>query len=318
MIKKIVEVSSGPTRLSVAHRQLVVAREEHPPASVACEDIGVLIVDNPAVSYTHGVFTALLDHGAAVVLCGGDHHPAGLLMPLAGNAVQNERYRAQIEAPVPLKKRLWQALVETKLRQQGAVLAWATGKDMGLSAIAERVRSGDPDNLEGQGAQRYWPNLLGSGFRRHREGRPPNNWLNYGYMVLRAGMARALVGSGLMPTLGIHHHNRYNAFCLADDAMEPYRPFVDWRVVGLLRERGGPSADLDREAKRSILSLFQETVLVGGRRAPLMLALQSTAASLAESFANGDAALALPKGLPLAGADAPREGADDDEGDPGS
>jgi len=298
MIKRVIEISSGPARLSIANRQLVIEREDQPRATVPCEDIGVLVVDNKAVNYTHSVFTSLVDAGASVVLCGGDHHPAGLVMPLAGNTVQTERHREQIDASQPLLKRLWQTIVTGKLRQQSVVLRDVTGSDEGLMELAARVRSGDPDNLEAQGAQRYWPKLLGKEFRRSRDGPPPNNLLNYGYMVLRAGMARAICAAGLIPTLGLHHRNRYNPFCLADDLMEPYRPFVDLRVAGLVAE-GFAATDLDRSSKQRILSMFSDTLEFDNERSPLLLALHGTASSLVRSLQSGTPGLALPCGLPL-------------------
>jgi len=298
MIKRVIEISSGPTRLSVANRQLVIEREDRRRATLPCEDIGVLVVDNNAVSYTHSVFTTLIDAGAAIVLCGGDHHPAGLVMPLAGNTVQTERHRGQIEAAQPLLKRLWQIVVSGKLQQQSFVLSSVAGTDEGLRELAGRVRSGDPDNLEAQGAQRYWPKLMGTEFRRSRAGPPPNNLLNYGYMVLRAGMARAVCAAGLIPTLGLHHRNRYNPFCLADDLMEPYRPFVDLRVAAIVRDGFG-AIDIDRPMKQRILSIFGDTLTIAGQRSPLMLALHSTAASLVSSLESGRPGLALPEGLPV-------------------
>jgi CRISPR-associated protein Cas1 len=310
MIKRILEISSGPARLSIAYRQLVIEREGQEKTTVPCEDIGIVLVDNPAVIYTHAVFTALADAGAAVVLCGANHLPASLVLPLEGNAVQTERYRAQFEASVPLRKKLWQAFVAAKIRIQAAVLLVATADDAGLPALAERVRSGDPENLEAQAAQRYWPRLFGSDFRRRREGPPPNPQLNYGYVVFRAAAARAICAAGLLPTVGIHHHNRSDAFCLADDMVEPYRPFVDWRVRHLADEKM-PMQELDRETKAALLSLFNETVPVGGQRTPLLLAFQLTAASLARSFAEGEASLALPEGLPAPpeeNVNEPREG----------
>jgi len=306
VIKKIIEIATEGARLSVMHRQLVIERPARPVAAVPCEDIGVLIVDHRAVTYTHSVFTTLIEFGAAVVLCGADHHPAGLLLPMAGNTVQTERYRSQVEASLPLRKQLWRALVSAKLRQQGDVLEEAIGSDAGLKAMASRVRSGDPTNLEAQGAQRYWPRLFGPAFRRDRAGPPPNNLLNYGYAILRAAMARALVAAGLMPTLGIHHHNRYNAFCLADDAMEPYRPFVDRKVRALCTSGTTPDS-LDRETKQTLLGLFNDTIEIAGRRTPLLLALHATAASFAQSFLEDRAEIALPRGLPRLADDEPEK-----------
>ncbi|HXE74784.1 MAG TPA: type II CRISPR-associated endonuclease Cas1 [Candidatus Xenobia bacterium] len=311
MIKRILEVSSGPARLSIAHRQLVISRDNAPDATIPCEDIGVLLIDHPAVSYTHAVFTTLAEMGAAVVLCGINHHPTSLLLPLEGNAVQTERYRAQLDASLPLKKRLWQALVAGKIRLQAAVLKQARGEDAGLEALARRVRSGDPENLEAQAAQRYWPRLLGSDFRRRHDGPPPNLLLNYGYTALRAAAARALCAAGLLPTVGIHHHNRSNAFCLADDIVEPYRPYVDWRVHRLVEEKAR-IWELNRENKQALLSLFNETVGLAERKTPLLLAFHATAASLNEAFQTGEPALALPSGLPVAA----EESTDESEKEP--
>lgn len=312
MIKRTIEISSGAARLSIHNRQLVIDRQGHEPATVAAEDLGLLLVDHPAVTFTHAVFTALAESGAAVVLCGANHMPSVMMMPLASNSIQTERFGAQIAAGAPLKKQLWRQIIAAKLSQQGAVLESVSGADGGLRAMARRVRSGDEGNLEAQAAQRYWPKLLGPDFRRGRDGDPPNNLLNYGYGALRATVARALCAAGLLPTLGIHHRNRYNAFCLADDLMEPFRPFVDLRVVELF-VRGEPPAQLGRNEKAQLLGLFNDRVRIADRVTPLSLAIHSTAASLARSFAERRAALALPKGLPALG-DEEGQGGENDEG----
>jgi CRISPR-associated protein Cas1 len=303
MLKKVVEVSSGPTYLSLAHHQMVIERPEQEKRTLPIEDLGVLLLDNAAITCTQALLAALLDSGAAVVVCGANHLPAGLLLPFAGHSTQGERLRAQVDAGQPLIKRLWQTLVAAKLRQQAAVLQEAIGRDEGLAALARRVRSGDPDNLEAQGAQRYWPALLGRDFRRDRAGEAPNDLLNYGYAVLRATVGRALVASGLYPGLGIHHRNRANAFALADDAMEPYRPYVDWRVRQM-QDGDAPWPQMVPESKRALLSILNETIVIDGRKSPLFLAIQSTAASLAESFLSGALSLALPEGLPIREGDA--------------
>jgi CRISPR-associated protein Cas1 len=178
------------------------------------------------------------------------------------------------------------------------VLSHCTGSDAGLSEIARRVRPGDPDNLEAMAAQRYWPRLFGPDFRRFRGGPPPNNLLNYGYTVVRAAIARALAASGLIPTLGVHHRNRSNPFCLADDLLEPYRAYVDWRVKNMLNG-GSPPSDLDRSTKAALLSLFNETVVVGERRMPLLLAFHASAASLCRMLTEDGKDLVLPSGLPV-------------------
>lgn len=310
MIRKTVEIATAGTRLSIAHRQLVIERPEHERRTLPCEDIGVLVVDHPQVSYTHPVFTTLLDEGAAIVLCGANHLPAGLLLPFDAHGTQTERHRAQTEAGDGVKNRAWQLIVSAKLRQQAAVLSHFAAGDAGLSEIARRVRSGDPDNLEALGAQRYWPRLFGADFRRFRDGPPPNNLLNYGYAIVRAAMARAIAAAGLIPTLGVHHRNRGNPFCLADDLMEPYRPYVDWRVKQMTAERQVPK-ELDRAAKAAALSLFNETVIAGGRRSPMLLAIQTSAVSLCRMLTDNGKELILPEGLPVGSEDGEAPEADD-------
>lgn len=300
MLKRTVEFATLGTRLSVAHRQLVIERPELPKATIPIEDLGVVIVDDVRASYTQAVFLELLEAGATVMVTGRDHLPAGMMLPLDAHHVLTERHRAQISVSEPTRKRVWQALVHAKIAQQGAVAAHFAGTDGGLAPMAKRVRSGDPDNLEAQAAQRYWPLLFGKGFRRDRDEGGTNALLNYGYAVVRAAIARATVASGLIPSLGVFHRNRANPFCLADDLLEPYRPFVDWRVRLLLDEHDGTPPDLaERGTKAALLSLFNETVLVGARRNPLLVAIQLSAASLARVLTGDGKALALPAGLPL-------------------
>lgn len=300
MIRKVVEFATPGTRLSVANRQLVIERPDVAKATLPIEDLGVVIVDNSQTSYTHAVLTELMAAGATLIVSDAHHLPAGMLLPLDAHTTQTERHRAQAEASEPIKKQAWQALIAAKLVQQGAVLSHYSNGDGGLAEMAKRVRSGDPENLEAQGAQRYWPLLLGKSFRRHREGKPPNDLLNYGYAVLRAATARAVVAAGLIPTLGVHHRHRANPFCLADDLIEPYRPFVDWRVKSLCTEnRSVPSIE-EKPVRAALLSLFNETILVEGKRTPLLLALHASAASLARALTGGERSLALPHGLPLA------------------
>jgi CRISPR-associated protein Cas1 len=301
MIRKTVEFTTPGTRLSVAHRQLVIERPEQRPATLPIEDLGVVIVDDVRATYTQSVFIELLAAGATVMVTGRDHLPAGMMLPLDAHHVQTERHLAQVEASEPTKKRAWQALIQAKIAQQGAVLAHFTGDHGGLAAMAQRVRSGDPDNLEAQAAQRYWPLLFGKDFRRDRDADGINALLNYGYAVVRAATARAIVASGLIPSLGVFHRNRGNPFCLADDLLEPYRPYVDWRVKRLVSEHKGEAPRLDdRPTRAALLSLFNETILVGGRRTPLLLALHASSASLSRALTGGERLLALPEGLPQA------------------
>ena len=300
MIRKTVEFSTPGTRLSVKHRQLVVERPDAPKATLPIEDLGVVIVDDARATYTQAVFVELLAAGATVLVTGRDHLPAGMMLPLDAHHAQTERHRAQTEANEPTRKRAWQAIVRAKIAQQAAVLVHFTGHHGGLEPMVRRVRSGDPEKIEAQAAQRYWPRLFGNGFRRNREADGVNALLNYGYAVVRAALARAIVAAGLIPSLGIHHRHRANPFCLADDLFEPYRPFVDWRVRLLAGESGAAAPDLsERETRAVLLSLLNETVVIAGRREPLLLALHSSAASLCRALTGGDRTLSLPEGLPV-------------------
>jgi len=299
MLRKTIEIATSGTRLSVAHRQLVIERPEQSKATLPIEDIGVLIVDDRRATYTQSVFIELLAAGATAMVTGPDHLPLGMMLPLDAHHVQTERHRAQVEASEPARKQIWRALVAAKLRQQGGVLDHFSREPNGLAAMAERVRSGDPDNLEAQGAQRYWPLLFGKDFRRDRDAQGINAALNYGYAVVRAALARAVVASGLIPSLGVFHKNRANPFCLADDLFEPYRPFVDWRVKLLTLEMGRDLRLDDRAIRAALLSIFNETIKVSGRKLPLLLALEASAASLARALTGGERTLVLPVGLPL-------------------
>ena len=300
MIRKTVEFSTPGTRLSVAHRQLVVDRPGRPKTTRPIEDLGVVIVDDVRATYTQAVFLELLDVGATVLVSGRDHLPTGMMLPVDAHHVQTERHRAQIEASEPVRKRAWQALVRAKIGQQAAVLTHFTGHHSGLGPMVRRVRSGDPENLEAQAAQRYWPRLFGKAFRRDREAEGVNALLNYGYAIVRAATARAIVAAGLIPSLGVHHRHRGNPFCLADDLLEPYRPYVDWRVRLLAETDDGSVPNLSEQPTRgALLSLLNETIRVGGRREPLSLALHASAASLCRALTGGDRTLMLPEGLPL-------------------
>jgi CRISPR-associated protein Cas1 len=265
---------------------------------VPCADLGIVLVDHPAVTYTHAVFGALAEAGAVLVACGRGHQPEGVWLPLEGHTLLGERVRAQIATGAPLKKRIWQALVAAKLRQQGRVLEENGGEDRGLIPLAGRVRSGDPDNREAVGAQRYWGALFGRDFHRRREGAPPNPLLNYGYAVLRSATARAISGAGLLPALGVHHHHRANAFALADDLMEPYRPLVD-RKVRRLADAGCGGDELTQETKRELLAVLMDVIPIGEVHTSVLLALHSTATSFWKAIdGRKPEALLLPAGLP--------------------
>lgn len=304
MLKRTVEFGSLGTRLSVRDRQLVVERPDLPRAILPIEDLGMVIVDDSRATYTQSVFSYLLEAGATVLVTGRDHLPIGMMLPIVGHHAQTERHIAQAAAPMPLRKRCWQSLVRSKIVMQATVLEAAGQNGRDLRAMVQRVGSGDPGNVEAQAAQRYWPRLFGKAFRRDRHASDANTCLNYGYAVIRAAAARALVGSGLIPSLGVFHRNRGNPFCLADDLMEPWRPFVDWRVREIQKDAGRVPEIGMQETRASILSLLNETVEIDGRRMPLLLGIQAGAAAMARALAeNGDYrrfANSLPGGLPIA------------------
>lgn len=294
MIKRIVEISSARTFLSVKHAQLVVKKNGTELSQIPCEDIGILLVDHIGTSYTHAVFTRLLDAGAAVVLCGGNHHPAGLLLPLESHSAQTERFRQQIDAKEPVKKRLWKQLVQAKIKHQARIVGPDSEVYPALVTLRKRVRSGDPQNIEAQASRKYWAAYLQDiEFRRDAEGKPPNNLLNYGYTVMRAAVARALCSAGLLPCLGLHHRNRYNAFCLADDLVEPFRGYVEAKVKEIVEGEGVPD-DLTQDLKARLLEVLYETVVIGGCKSPLMVGLHRTMASLQRCFAGDQDRLELP------------------------
>ena len=263
---------------------------------VPIEDIGVVVLDNKQITITQAALGVLLENNVAVVTCNDYRMPTGLMLPLVGNTTQSERFRHQIDASLPLKKQLWQQTIQSKILNQSKVLLRQRGMECGnMEAWAKQVRSGDSDNLEARAAAFYWQNLFGSikGFNRDREGIPPNNLLNYGYAILRAVVARSLVGSGLLPTLGIHHHNRYNAYCLADDIMEPYRPYVD-RIVAEIVDSGSNISNLTTEIKSRLLSIPVLDVVINGRRSPLMIGVGMTTASLYKCYSGEIRKIAYP------------------------
>ena len=309
MIKKTL-CFSNPIYLSLRNAQLVLhlpevesnktlpeAMKKEAERTIPIEDIGVVVLDNRRITITSGVMEALLENNCAVITCNQKSMPVGLLLPLCGNTTQNERFRSQLEASLPLRKQLWQQTIKQKILNQEHTLRINTNKETNCMRVwSNDVRSGDPDNLEARAAAYYWKNLFTEypNFVRDREGIPPNNLLNYGYAILRAIIARALVGSGLLPTLGIHHHNRYNAYCLADDIMEPYRPYVDQLVLDIIHNYTEIS-DITQEIKMQLLSIPILDVVINGKRSPLMIAVQQTTASLAKCFAGESKRISYPE-----------------------
>lgn len=253
--------------------------------TVPIEDIGVVILDNQQITITHSVIEKLLANNVALITCNNTHHPTGLLLNLDGNSIQQERWENQINASEPLRKQMWQQTIQQKIKNQAAVLKCQGVEVQNMLHWSQEVQSGDAVNHEARAAAYYWANIFPKelNFKRGREETPPNNILNYGYAILRAITARSLVASGLLPTLGIHHHNRYNSYCLADDIMEPYRPYVDHIVLSFIH-KGADYTILSKEIKVEILQIPTIDVIIGGRKSPLMLALQQTTASVAKCF----------------------------------
>lgn len=282
MLKRAVFFSM-PYYLSLKDNQMVINTKEMPniKKTIPIEDIGYVVLEHQQTIVTLPLLNALSDNNVAVIFCGDNRLPNAMLMNLDSNRTQGESFRAQIEASEPLKKGVWKQVVEAKIRNQAALLK-KLGKDGDkLKPYYSNVKSGDTDNREGVAAKIYWSELFGDGFVRSREGDAPNNLLNYGYTLLRAAVARALMGSGLLPALGVFHRNRYNAFPLADDIMEPYRPYVD-EIVYNMYINGVD--ELDNDVKSQLLHvLFADTVFSKVTR-PLDIGLTMTTASLAKCY----------------------------------
>lgn len=291
MIKRTLHFGN-PAYLSLNNAQLSIDLphlrefgETHSKKSVAIEDIGVLILEHKQITITHGCIAALLENNVAIITCNHTHHPTGLLLPLEGNRLQSRTYRYQIEASQPLKKQLWQQTIQAKIYNQAAVLRERGIPMENMLHWVKSVRSGDPDNFEGRAAAYYWKNVFPKKveFFRGREGNPPNNLLNYGYAILRAIVARGLVSSGLLPTLGIHHQNQYNAYCLADDIMEPYRPFVDQIVLKII-DNGENFLELSASLKSKLMDIASCDIMIDNETSPLMVGLQKTTSSLVKCY----------------------------------
>lgn len=298
---------SNPTYLSVKMDQLLIHipetldlygnKTDELDTSIPIEDIGIVVLDNKQITITQSVIEKLLANNSALITCDASHLPIGLMLPLSGNTTQSERFRNQIDISVPLKKQLWQQTIQAKIFNQAMALKKIRGIDAkNMFVWANNVKSGDSDNLEGRAAAFYWKTLFSEiqDFTRSREGIFPNSLLNYGYAILRAVVARALVISGLLPTLGIHHHNRYNAYCLADDIMEPYRPYVDILVCELISQNENIK-DVNSIVKSKFLSIPVIEVIINGKRSPLMVAVSQTTASLYRCFSGEQRKIVYPE-----------------------
>ncbi len=291
MTGRIVEIAEDGRHLSLSRGFMVVADRDRELGRVALDDIAVVIANAHGLTYTNNLLVALAERGAGFVLCGANHVPAAFLWPVDGHHVQARRMRAQIAAALPLAKRLWQILVRAKIRQQGAVLEARGAPSGAFEALARKVRSGDPENVEAQAARRYWGLLFGDEFRRDSDGGGANALLNYGYAILRSTTARAVVAAGLHPSLGVHHQNRANPLCLVDDLIEPFRPFVDLAVVRMV------DAGFDAvtpEVKRALALLPSMDLPTAEGTTPLSTVIQRLATSLALAFESGKPELDLP------------------------
>ena len=293
VIKRTVEVSREPAHLTVRHRQLVVQRRGENAGSIPCEDLGVVLVDHPGTTYSHAALTALAESDAVLVVCGRNHLPTAVLLPLSNHTQVVWRIHDQLAMGKPLRKQLWKQLVQAKIRAQAANLLGETPARKKLLDLARSVRSGDPSNVEAQAAKVYWRNWLPhETFRRDVGGDGLNSLLNYGYAVVRAAIARAIVAAGLLPALGLSHSNRSNSFCLADDLIEPLRPLVDDRARELYH-RGVDQ--LSPEAKAGLLDILAQRVQTGKQYGPLMVSLHRMVASLVRCFQGGSKRLEIPR-----------------------
>jgi len=309
MIKKTLYFGN-PAYLSLHLRQLVIKLPEVEKAddlapsfkkeatrTIPIEDIGVMVLDHPQIVLTQALISELMGNNVALISCDAKHLPLGLLLPLHGNTTHSEHFRQQLDASLPLKKQLWQQTMKAKIWNQATVLDTVTAeRNDNMRQWARKVRSGDPENLEARAAVWYWKNLFPdlSDFVRDREGDNPNALLNYGYAILRAVVARGLVAAGLLPVSGIHHHNRYNAYCLADDIMEPYRPAVDLLIVRL-RKKMVITDELTKEMKKEMLMIPVLDVWMSGQKRPLMVAVSETCASLARCFSGESTQISYPE-----------------------
>jgi len=290
-IDRVVDIAENGQHLSLYRGFLLVSRDREEVGRVPLDDISALIVHGHGTTLSANLIAALAERSVFGVICGSNHQPVACLWPLSGHHAQGERMRAQLAAGLPLKKRLWRQLVQAKIRTQAAVLNAAGQSSEALDHMARRVRSGDPENVEAQAARRYWPSLMGLEFRRDREREGANALLNYGYAVMRAACARAIVASGLHPTVAVHHSAGHNDFALADDLIEPFRPYVDMSVRNMVL---AGCETVDADAKLQLAGILAEDLHMPHGVSPVSVAVRRVAHSLATNFRDGTSALDLP------------------------
>ncbi len=285
MIKRTLYFGN-PAYLSVKNKQLTIKRPEHEEDyTVPIEDIGIVVADHQQITMTQSVITSLQDNNAVIIWCGSNHMPVSMSLPISANDTYSEKVRYQIEASEPLKKQLWKQTIVAKIQNQSKLLKHLGHKTLHIDKMIPRVNSGDPENYEGQAAAIYWQLLLDSyDVTRGRYDGGPNALFNYGYAILRAVIARNLVGSGCLPVLGIHHTNKYNPYCLADDIMEPYRPIVDHYIMEYLSTMDTYEGTLTKEDKSYLLNIPVLDIEIQGKTSPLMVGAQRTTASLVKCY----------------------------------
>lgn len=296
MLKRTILIENKSS-VTMKNQQLVLKTELR-ESSIPIEDIGFLVLDHAEIFLSIPAINCLIENNSSIIICGANHLPNGLLMNLNSHHIQQEIFKNQILASMPLKKQLWQQTIIEKVRNQGILLEKITKKKNNFEFIASKVLSGDSTNMEGVAAQYYWkyfpcPSLEQEGLKRERYGNYPNNFLNYGYAILRAATARALSGSGLLNTLGIHHKSKYNAFALADDIMEPFRPVIDEKVHEIMQTFS--EQELNTKIKSELLQVLTRTVYFKDEKSPLMVALQKTSSSLQQCFTGNRKKIKYPK-----------------------
>lgn len=299
MVGRVVEVATDGRHLSIDRGFLIVTEQGTELGRVPLDDIAAVIANAHGLTYSNNLLVRLAERGIPAVLCGANHMPAAIVWPTDGHHIQTGRMNDQVAASLPLKKRLWAQLVRTKILAQGATLAAVGAPHGGFYLLSRKVRSGDPNNVEAEAARRYWPLLFGPGFRRDTNGGGTNGLLNYGYAVLRAGIARAVMAAGLHPGFGLMHSNRSNPMVLIDDLMEPFRPMVDREIWRLVKDG---TKEVDRDAKAALARVIVIDLPTSAGLSPLMTCAERLAQSLARTYAGEDKKLDLPfPSLPLEG-----------------
>lgn len=293
-MKRIIEISNAGYSLHFSKQQLVLKNKDKVTTTIPIEDMAALVIDHPQTIITQTCLSSLLNANVMVITSDHTHQPNGMWLPLHTHTLQTERFSTQLHASNSVKKSLWKQLIKTKVMLQSAVLISITQNDRGLTTLAKKVRSGDPDNIEAQAARRYWSSLFSENkFKRDRFAEDQNRYLNYTYAIVRGLVSRSLCAAGLHPSIGIHHHNRYNAYCLADDIMEPYRPFADLHVWECTQTYGH-DRELDKTLRKDLLNIITHKIKINNELLTLQGAIQKTAQSLAKVFQGTEKQLILP------------------------